>query len=117
MRNRWIYFGIAVVVGAMAGVIIGWVFLPAEYIDTSPDVLRVDFKADYVLMVAEYFAREGDLAKALAYLAFLGETPPDKKVQQALFFAEPRYADADLALLRGLLKALEAENLSEGGGQ
>jgi hypothetical protein len=115
MLNRWIYFVFAILLGIVAGVILGWYVLPAEYTDTSPEVLRVDFQSDYVLMVAEMYAREGDLAKAVSRLAFLGSSSPEEIVQQALFFAEPRYADADLNLMRGLLQMLQSQTPGEGG--
>jgi hypothetical protein len=115
MLNRWLYFLVAILFGVIAGVLLGWFVLPAENNDTSPDVLRVDFRSDYVLMVAEMYAREGDLSKAISRLAFLGSTSPEEIVQAALFFAEPRYADADLNLMRGLLQVLQSQAPGAGG--
>ncbi len=116
MIVRWIYFFVAILFGIIAGILIGWFVLPAQYIDTSPDVLRVDYQTDYVLMTAEAYAKENNLAQAVVRLTFLGKTPPQELVQQAILFAEPRYADADLTLLRALLQALQLKGSDPGGG-
>ncbi len=53
--SRWTKFLIAVILGAAAGLFYGWVVNPVEYVDIAPESLRVDYKTDYVLMVAESY--------------------------------------------------------------
>lgn len=105
--GRWISFLVVIVVGAAIGLLAGWFLVPGQILDTSPDSLRVDYRTDYVLMVAEAFGKDGNLPLAAERLAFLGEVGSQELVRQALLFAEPRYADSDLALMRSLSLALQ----------
>jgi hypothetical protein len=105
--KRWFRFFLAILVGAGLGLFYAWVINPVEYVNTSPNTLRVDYKTDYVLMVAEAFHEDGDLNLAVQRLASLGETPPQELVSQAVTFAQKvGYTDTDVALLQALLKAL-----------
>jgi hypothetical protein len=109
--SRWIRFLIAIAIGAALGLFYGWAVSPVEYVDTSPASLRIDYKSDYVLMVAESYQLEEDLDLAVRRLALLGSDPPTETVRQALLFAERQgYTDADIALMRGLLRDLETWN-------
>ena len=51
---------IALIVGIALGLIYGWVIEPVEYTDVTPNILREDYRADYVLMVAEAHQNEQD---------------------------------------------------------
>jgi len=116
--TRWIRFFIAVLVGVALGLLYGWVINPVEFTDTSPDTLRIDYKTDYTLMVAEAYSREGDLSLATRRLEELGGTSPAETVLQAIVFGEKyRYTDADLTLMRALLAALQAPNTGTQGVQ
>lgn len=106
---RWIGFIIAILVGVALGLAYGWIVSPVRYVDTSPDTLRVDYKTDYVLMVAEAFQNENDLGQAVRRLALLGNVPPSQTVGQALRFAQQYgYADADIARMQALWNELQA---------
>ncbi len=73
----WAIFGaIGLVLGMAAGLLYGWVISPVQYVDTAPASLRADYKAEYALMVAEAYAREGDLDRARATLSTLGLPAP-----------------------------------------
>ncbi|MFC1879517.1 hypothetical protein ACFLZW_06345 [Chloroflexota bacterium] len=112
MRSRWILFLIAILIGAGLGLLYGWVVNPVDYVDTTPDTLRVDYKTDYVLMVAE--AYQGDVNPELATrrLAILGDARPSDIVYQSMLFAEKAgYTDIDMARLQDLLSALQAYDL------
>jgi hypothetical protein len=63
-KSRLIGFFIAILVGVAGGLMLGWRFNPNETPSTRLRDLREDFKADYVLMVAETYAGNGDLGKA-----------------------------------------------------
>jgi hypothetical protein len=116
MFTRWVYFFLAILAGIGIGLLFGWVILPAQYTDTTPDTLRVDFRTDYVLMVAESYSRDGDLPEAMRRLVFLEEALPDEIIRQAILFAEPRYSDADLEMMRQLYEDVRAVITGQPGG-
>lgn len=107
--SRWFRFFIAVAVGIGLGLLYGWVVSPVEYVDTAPETLRADYRADYVLMVAEAYQSEQDINLAMDRLTFLGFSPPLELVEEAMAYAVQKgYAPADLGLLRTLNDALTA---------
>lgn len=108
---RWLLFFIAIALGAAAGLYYGWVMNPVEYTDTTPDSLRIDYKADYVLMVAEAYQAEKDLEMAAGRLNLLGIVPPAETVARAIIFAstvQPPYSQTDLALMQTLARDLQS---------
>lgn len=105
--SRWTKFLIAMLIGAVAGLFYGWVVNPVEYVDIAPDSLRVDYKTDYVLMVAEAYQVDGDLGQAVRRLSLLGTAAPSDIVAEALNFAlQHDYASQDLSLFQSLGEAL-----------
>lgn len=89
--------------GMIAGLLYGWILQPVEYIDTTPNSLRQDYKTDYVLAVAEAYAGDGDLDRALVRLAALGPQPPASYVAQAIDFGvEYDFGKQDLETLNRL---------------
>ena len=109
--SRWILFLITIALGFGAGLYYGWRINPVEYGNTTPDSLRLDYKADYVLMIAEAYQAEGDLDLAYNRLSLLGSQPPAEIVFSAIQFAatiQPPYAEADLALMRRLGEDLQS---------
>ncbi|GAB4498215.1 MAG: hypothetical protein OHK0052_11200 [Anaerolineales bacterium] len=104
---RWIGFLLAVALGVAAGLYYGWVLNPVVYVETTPESLRADYKADYVLMTAEIYAADGNLTAAQSRLAFLGDGAPLERVQDALAVGlRAGYTDFDLQQLRALAAAL-----------
>jgi len=113
--SRWVRFLVAILIGIGLGLIYGWLINPVEYVDTSPATLRVDYKTDYVLMVAESFQKEGDLALVAYRLALLGETPPVEMVHQAILFAQKAgYTETDITILQELMDSLQAIDIGRG---
>jgi hypothetical protein len=113
--SRWIRFLTAILIGIGLGLAYGWLVNPVEYVDTSPDSLGVDYKTDYVLMVAEAYKLEGDLPLAIRRLALLGATAPVDLVYQAISFAQKAgYIDADLEVMQALLNDLQAFGPGQG---
>lgn len=103
-------FGLALILGAVVGLIYGWLIQPVEYVDTAPASLRQDYKTDYVLMVAEAYSHDEDIDLALRRLAALGPRPPQAIVRQALSFAmEHSFRSADIQRLNRLGVDIEAE--------
>jgi hypothetical protein len=109
--SRWTKFLLAVIVGASAGLFYGWVVNPVEYVDIAPESLRVDYKTDYVLMVAEAYQVQNDLGLAVRQLALLGSSAPTDSVANALSYAlQHDYASQDLSLLQSLGEGLMTWN-------
>lgn len=95
--------------GALVALVYGWLIQPVEYVDTSPDSLRIDFRTDYVLMAAEAYAGDGDLSLARVRLAALGPQSPDAFVSQAIEYAlQHDFGPDDLELLNQLLLTLRS---------
>ena len=74
-RGSW-YLLTAVILGIALGLWYSWVGSPAEYVDTAPDSLRTDFKDVYRVTIASAYAATGDIARAKARLALLGDDDP-----------------------------------------
>ena len=101
---------------AVAAMAYGWLVSPVTYIDTSPDTLRIDYKTDYVLMVAEAYTTERDLDTAVRRLASLGNRTPAAMVMNAIQFAQEQgYTQADIQRMQDLLTAIQSANISSGG--
>ncbi len=105
-RKRWLRFIVAIAVGVGLGLAYGWLINPVEYVDTSPATLRQDYKADFVLMVAEGYHLDGDLDAARQNLALLGDDPQTVVAQALQYATEIGYTPPDLYLMRDLLMAL-----------
>ena len=100
---RFAFFVLAILVGFAAGLGYGWAINPVQYRSTSPNTLQIDYRTDFVLMVAELYQAEGDLALALARLGFLGDAPPLVLMNESITYGDILgYADADLQLMRRL---------------
>jgi hypothetical protein len=95
--------------GGFLALIFGWLIRPVEYIDTTPDSLRIDFRTDYVLMVAESYSADQDLDLAQFRLAALGPLPPDEYATDAIDYSlEQSFSRTDLEHLNQLAIALRA---------
>jgi hypothetical protein len=106
---RWLTFLLAIAIGAVAGLYYGWVINPIRFVDAAPDSLRSDYKADYVLMIAEAYRTDGDLELALERLSLLGGASPAESVALATVFAvKAGYGESDLALMQNLADAIHA---------
>ena len=106
---RWIPILIAVMLGLALGLFYGWRIDPVQYTDITPDVLRIDYRTDYVLMVAEAYRAEEDPAMAAQRLAVFGSQPPALIAGEAYDYARTSsYPPEDLSLLQELEVALQA---------
>ena len=109
--RRWIGFLIAIALGVVLGLLYGWVVNPVEYVDTTPDSLRMDFKTDYVLMVAEAYQMEDSLGLAARRLALLGDAPPAELIAQAVQSASQLgYSTLDLKIMQKLADDFQTWN-------
>jgi hypothetical protein len=106
--KRLIWFILSILLGVGAGLAVGWVVQPARYANTHMDSLRSDYMADYVLMVAEAYGTDGDLAAAVNNLETLSTEKPIRTVQQAIITAQQiGYAPEDIELLGRLAQAVQ----------
>ena len=111
--RRWLLFFIVIAIGGAVGMLYGWVINPVKYVDTAPDSLRVDYKTDFVLMVAEAYRLENDLNLAARRLALLGTDTPEETVTKALEFARQiGYNESDITLIQNLADGLKTWNPS-----
>lgn len=116
--GRWIRFLFVIAIGFGIGVGYAWVIDPPDFVDATPDSLRSDYQADYVLMVAEIYHSQGDLTNAIGRLTFLGEQHPADIIRDAIETASQiGYSKEDMSLLSVLNDAIIAENPVPGGLQ
>jgi hypothetical protein len=110
MRSkRFIWFLIMIALGAAGGMAYGWIGNPVQYVDTAPQSLGADYKADYVLMVAEIYDGDRNLLAAEERLAFLGSRPPQQLVSEAILSAQKiGYPLADVEVMGRLMQSLQA---------
>ena len=108
MQKNWIPTILALILGIALGLVYGWVLSPVEYTDVTPELLRADFKTDYVLMVAEAYSSKPDLEPASRKLAILGPEEPAVLAARAYDYAQQNgYPAADLTLIQELTVALQ----------
>ncbi len=106
--SNWIKILIAVIIGIALGLVYGWVIDPIEYTDVTPNILREDFRADYVLMVAEAHQSEQDSETSARRLAILGSESPATITTSALEYANRNgFTQNEILALQNLLTAMQ----------
>lgn len=109
LSSKWFKLVLFLAAGIGIGLLYGWMIDPVEFVDTTPETLRADYRADYVLMVAEAYHTQKDAGLAARRLAIFGSQPPAQIVNQALQTGrESGYAPNDLILLEELFSAMQA---------
>ena len=94
--------------GAALGLIYGWVIEPVEFTDVTPDLLREDYRIDFVLMTAEAYQNDFDSEAAVRRLALLGSAAPESYVVSALEYANLNaFTQAEISALQTLLTAMQ----------
>ena len=106
---RYVFFALAILVGFAAGLGYGWLINPIRIggfaspdNGTSLDALPIDYRTDFVLMIAVLYQAEGDLPLALERLDLLGEQPLLTMTEAITYADSLNYADVDLQLMRNL---------------
>ena len=96
-------------VGLALGFAVGWWFWPVQYTNTAPDVLRQDYRDDYVVMIATAYEVEKDLDQARQRLRLLDpEEPAAPVVELAGRLIEAGGSAVDITRLARLAWALGA---------
>jgi hypothetical protein len=83
------------VIGAALGLLYGWMLDPIEYMEVTPEILRLDYRADFVLTVAEAYSAELDEDSAAKRLALLGDHSPAQISLEALDYARSQAFNPD----------------------
>lgn len=93
----------AIVVGFAAGLFYAWGIAPIRYVDTTPGTLRADFKDQFRTAIAAAYGVTGNLERARARVALLGDTDPIQaltaQAQRMLAAGESFQTAQQLALL------------------
>jgi hypothetical protein len=109
-RGTWTLFGVALVAllaGAGLGLWYGWVVNPVEYKDTDVAHLYAVYRDEFILMVGEAYALDGDLDTARARLALLSLPDPANTIADMAEAAIERGASRlDVQTLARLAAAL-----------
>lgn len=71
-RGPW-YLITGVFIGVVLGLAYAWLVDPVAYTDTPPNTLRADYKDHYRRLIALAYTANGDLGRARARLALMGE--------------------------------------------
>jgi hypothetical protein len=72
--RRWLWVAlIGFLAGAGLGLLYAWVLMPVRYVDTTPSTLRADFKDQMRSSIAASYVATGNLERARARLALLGD--------------------------------------------
>jgi hypothetical protein len=107
--ERWLFVVLALLAGIGLGLAYGWLVDPVEYFDLTPDTLNADYKADFVLMVAESYRVEQDPGLAARRLAVFGSQSPSIIADDGLEYARSSgFSDEDVVLMQELVTALQA---------
>lgn len=113
---RYIFFIFMIALGAVLGNYYATSVDPVELVDAPPSNLRIDYKTDYVLMVAEIYADQKDGSLAAQQLGQLGSAPPIEIINEALVFAlDSGYNAEDLLTMRDLAQAMNTWDPDLGG--
>jgi hypothetical protein len=108
-RACWTFVVLALLAGIGIGIAYGWYVDPVDSFNTTPDTLRADYKADYVLMTAEAYQAERDPGLAARRLAIFGTKSPSAIAAEGLAYARVNsFSDAEIALMQELVTALQA---------
>lgn len=109
--SRYFYFALAMLLGVGLSLLFGLIANPVQLPDPTIRGLREDYKTDFVLMIAETYAFNGELPQAISRLGRLEDEAPIQSVQKALIFAvDHGYTPADLITMRDLEVAVRTWN-------
>jgi hypothetical protein len=64
---------VVLIIGAALGLSYAWMISPIRYVDTIPSSLRADFKDQFRIAISAAYASAGDIQRARARLALLGD--------------------------------------------
>ncbi len=114
MNNRRspFYLITGLILGIALGIAYGWIWTPAELIESRPQDLRADFKDAYRELIARAYEANQDLGRASQRLALLGDEDPARALAVQAQLTLGQDGSAEVARVLGALAA----DL-QGGGQ
>ena len=102
---------LGLVLGLGGALYYAWIINPVVLIDASPARFSPEYKAEYILLVSQSFAVNGDLAQAEQRLTALGEINAAQTVANLLErFVRERRPSAQITSLAALAQKLGVEN-------
>lgn len=105
-RRRVGLFFLIILMGIGAGLLYGWFIMPAKPSSLEITDLRMDYKTDYILMVAEIYQTDVDLQAAESRLISLGKDW-QTLIGESIKFAENiGYSQNDLDKMLNLSDAI-----------
>lgn len=110
MKSRRIFFfSLAIVLGIAAGLALGWLVMPPKApSNATMKMLRVDYKTDLVLMMAEHFQNNPDTLLVLEQLTRVSYEDPLSLIGTSLAYARQiGYPAEDLLLIENLLSGID----------
>jgi hypothetical protein len=108
MSSNLIKIILAAVIGIAMGIVYGWVIDPVEFTNLTPSLLREDYRADYVLMVAEAYHGEINADVAARRLAVISSEAPAIIVTNTLEYARLNgFTEIETNELQELLTAMQ----------
>ena len=110
-RFPWGVF-LALLLGFGAGLAYAWVISPLQVVDAVPSALRDDFKDQYRSAIAAAYAGAGNIERAQARLALLGDTNSIEALnaQAQRLLANGEFQSADQVVL--LSAALQGNGIA-----
>lgn len=87
-RTLWLVFLAGLAVGLALGLVYAWLIDPVRLYNTTPALLRTDYRHEWIRLAALGYVADGDLERALARLRGL----PEKDVREALAAMIEAYA-------------------------
>ncbi len=109
---RFIWFIIMIAAGIAIGLYYTWIVNPVKFIDATFFDLRQDYKADYVLMVAEIYNKNPNLLQTMMRIDRLLEESPEKAVENAIVNAgQLGYSETDVDMLYQLNDAIGGKTI------
>ncbi|MEW6241066.1 MAG: hypothetical protein ACOYZ8_01020 [Chloroflexota bacterium] len=108
MRRLFGDWLLPLIAGLALGLAYAWIVSPARVVDSVPSALRADFKDDYRAAIAAAYASSGDLPRAQARLALIGDPDPvqalSAQAQRMLGAGEPFETVQQVAQLASALQ-------------
>jgi hypothetical protein len=106
--QNWIKIAVALIIGVGLGLGYGLYIDPVDYANATPNILREDYRTDYVLMVAEAYQGEQNPELAARRLAILGSESPAQFVSSTIEYARLNaFSETEVVLLQRLLTAMQ----------
>ncbi len=103
-RGPW-YLLTGLLAGLVLGLFYAWALAPADYANVSPDTLQARYKEHYRAMIALAYLADGNLERAQARLALLGDPNPIEALSAQAQRALAEEAPEEEAYALGLLAA------------